>query len=284
MKIFVKVWLGIGLLAIGFGIAILIVAAASGVSWRDVPTYSMDESFEGIESIDIQIGAGEVIIVEGDDFHVKADNIPKDSFQSHVTSDGTWVIKQDRDYIVDLFGVHFSIGQIAWWKDEFRPEVTITIPKDFTASEFSFEIGAGRADVETILAQKGRFTVGAGKIVIDQLNISEASDYEVGAGEMIINQMMVNNITVECGFGDVNMNGTVTGESSVECGVGSINLDLSGDLEDYSFRVENGIGSIRINNESYRNLQERNLLSGEARNSLDLECGVGSISIDIDNN
>jgi hypothetical protein len=279
MRTFVKVWLGIALLAIAFGIGILIISIASGASFHDVPTYSMEESYDGVKSVNIQIKVGEVHITEGDVFHINADNMPKDSLKVYVDDDGTWVIDENQNSFMDLFGLHFSANQLIWWRDDLKPKVTITVPRDFVAEDFTLDIGAGTAEAEAIRCAKGKFTVGAGTIQADLIEATDASDFEVGTGEMTINKMKVNNITVDCGVGDIRMEGIVTGDNKVECGVGNIEMDLSGRLEDYTFDVDSGIGRVRINDESYHNIKAQKISSDNAANSLDLDNGVGNITV-----
>jgi hypothetical protein len=281
MKTFGRVWLGIGLLAIGFGIGILVLSFASGASWRDVPTYSVDESYDGIDAIDAQIDFAEVNIVEGNGFHIKGENLPDKSLEAYV-SDGTWVIREDPDNIMDVFGLHFSMGQILWWKNDYQPVITITVPKDFAATDFSFEISAGSAEVENVNAVTGAFTVKAGRMKIDRIAVSDSSEFNVGTGDMIINQMKTNNINVDCGVGNVSMDGVVTGDNKINCGVGNIDMNLEGNVDDYSYEVESGIGRIKINDESYHNINDRRISSNGADNNLNLECGVGNITVVIE--
>ena len=95
MKTFVKVWLTIALLAIGFGIAILVICFAGGGSFKEVQTYSIEETYQGVKAVDIQVKVGEVHIVSGDEFGIKGENLTKDSLESYVKEDGTWVIHED---------------------------------------------------------------------------------------------------------------------------------------------------------------------------------------------
>jgi len=281
MKTFGKVWLGIGLLALGFGIVILALSFSNGGPWRDVPTYSVDESYDGIEAIDIQIGYGEVTIVQGDQFRIKAKNLPEDSFEAYVT-DKTWIIRKDPENFVDLFGKELSIRSLFWWKDDLKPEITITIPQDFVATNFFFDLAVGKAEIEEVHANKGRFSVEAGFIKINQIELTESSEYYVGTGGMIINQMKVNNITVDCGVGDVKMEGVITGDNAITCDVGNIEMYLSGNIEDYSFQVDSGIGRVKINEESYYNIDGKRIVSEGAVNKIRLESGVGSIAVEIE--
>lgn len=278
MKTFGKVWLGIGLLAIAFGIGILVLNIGIGASRSNIPTYSMDESFNDIESIDIQIAFGEVIIKEGDEFHIEADNVLDDEFKAYV-SDGTWIIEDASDNIMDLFGMRFSVNQLFWWKDDLRPEFTITIPKDFVAKDFSLLLSAGTADVDAIRADQGSFEVKAGTLKINELDISESSEYNVGTGEMIIKQINANNIAVEGGVGSINMDGIITGDSSVNCGIGAVYLNISGNVEEYSFDIESGIGNIKINEKSYHLVNERKIKTEGAIHTLKLENGIGDITV-----
>ena len=93
MKTFAKVWLGIALIAIGFGVAILVIAIASGASFEDIPTFSYEESYSDVTGIDMDIEYGEVKIVEGDTFSINARRLPENGLESYVDVDGIWVIK-----------------------------------------------------------------------------------------------------------------------------------------------------------------------------------------------
>ena len=156
MKTFGKVWLGIGLLAIVFGFGILMLGVGSGANWRDIPTYSMDESYDGINSLDIKIAYGKVNIVEGNEFHIKADHLPDDSLKAYVT-DGTWIVKESQNNFMDLLGLKLSVGQLVWWKNDLQPEITITVPRGFIANDFKFDISAGSAEIEAVRPIPDRF-------------------------------------------------------------------------------------------------------------------------------
>ncbi|MDF2611805.1 MAG: hypothetical protein K0R92_3279, partial [Lachnospiraceae bacterium] len=275
------VWLSIGLIAIAFGIGLLILSFFTGVSWNDIPTYSMEESYEGIEGIDIQMGYGEVNIVQGNEFHVKADNMPEDGFETYVTDDRIWVIKENTEGFMNLFGLKFPISQLVWWKDDLQPEITITVPQNFTATEFNLDLAAGDAEVEAVRANRGTFSVEAGRMEIKEITITDSADYSVSTGEMIIKEMKVNNINVDCGVGSVKMEGSISGDNYVECGVGDIDMDLTGDARDYNFNVESGIGRIKINEDSYHSIDDRKITTEGAVNYLSLECGIGDITVSI---
>jgi hypothetical protein len=278
MKSFFKVWLSIALLAIVFGIVILIIMVGSGADLRDIPTYSLEESYDGIDKIDMEIGYGDVKILKGDTFSIDAENLIDESMESYV-SDGTWIIKEDEDYF-NVFGMRFSLRQMIRWNDDFTPRITITIPEDFVAENISINIGAGSVQAEEIQAENGNFEVDAGRLEINHLIVNEKSGYNVGAGEMILKNIEVNDITVDCGVGDVVIDGMITGDNKIECGVGEVELNVIGEEEDYSYEVNSGIGNVTINNNSFNNMSNHIIKNDEADNYFYLDCGIGNIIVE----
>ena len=115
---------------------------------------------------------------------------------------------------------------------------------------------------------------GAGILTITNSNFNNA-DIDGGAGKITINSSTLNNLDMDAGVGEVEIEANITGDSEINCGVGEVNITLLGNKDDYSIRTEKGIGSIKINNEN----QESNSVYGNGSNKIELEGGVGSISV-----
>ncbi len=282
MKTFAKIWLGIALIAIGIGVAILVIAVASGASFEDVPTFSYEESYADVTGIDLDIEYGEVNIVVGDSFTIDAKRLPENGLESFVDTDGTWVVRQDsenRDF-VNIFGLHFSVGNVFGWGENRAPEITITLPKNFVADNISLTIKAGDVEVDEIHAITGDFNVSAGRLVVKELDIARESEYIIGAGQMTLNNVMVKDITVDCGVGDVMISGDVSGDNKIICNVGNVELDLDGEESDYSYDISASIGNIDIDNNSYHSISNRVINNDDAQNNLSLTCEIGNISVD----
>ncbi len=282
MKTFTKVWLGVALIAIGIGAAILVIAIVSGASLKDLPTMSYEESYSDVTSIDMDIEYGEVKLVKGDIFSIDATQIPENGLESYVDTDGTWVIRQDiEDHnSMDFFGIHFSMGHIWSWNRDLNPRITITVPRDFVAEDISLVIKAGDVQVDRIQATTGSFNVSAGRLVVEELNITEDSNYIIGAGSIDLKNVTVRNITVDCGVGDIAIEGNVFGDNEVTCNVGSVKMDINGNKEDYSYDISSSIGNIDIDNNSYHNISKRMINNDDAENNLSLNCEIGKISVD----
>ncbi len=282
MKTFTRIWLGIALFAIGIGTILLIITGISGVSIPYLATVSYQDTYSDVTSIDMEITFGEVKIIEGDTFSIKGERVPENSLESYVDEDGTWVIRQNMDHmnLVDFMGLDLSVGNFLHWKGARTSTITITVPHNFVADDISVEIKAGEVEAERILAETGSFHVSTGRLVIDELDIDEESDYRIGAGSMLLNKVSVKNITVDCGVGEVVIRGKVIGDNEVSCDIGSVEMYLEGEKDDYSYDISASIGNIDIDNNSYHGISERYINNDDTDNSIALNCDIGNISID----
>lgn len=285
MKTFAKVWISIGLIAIVIGLGVLVVAIASGARINDIgkynemETYSMQESYDGVESIQMEVGYGEVKVVVGETFSIDARNMLDEELESYV-SDGVWFIKENNDHAFNHWGLRNTIRNIVNWDYDMAPNITVTIPKDFVADEFELHVGAGEVVADKIQANTGKFGVDAGRLAVDHIVITEKSTYTVGAGEMDINQMEAKNITVDCGVGAVTIEGTLTGDNDIKCGVGDVSLELTGSEKDYSYDVNAGLGEVSIDGDNFHDVSNRSIKNDDAQNYLNLDCGIGKISVE----
>ena len=279
MKKFAKIWLYISLLSIAFGVVIVIAAMIAGSRWRTpIDTISLKETYDNVESLNFNFNYGRVYIKEGDSFSISAENVPETAFNSYV-SNGVWYIKEKYGILINVFGKSIRIDRWFDWDFEKNARtITVTLPKDFIANECNLTIGAGEVDIEAINAKKGTFSVGAGKVNIDKLSITEKSDYEVGAGSMYINKISAVNTEIECGIGEISISGELKGYNNIQCGIGHIKININGHESDYSYDLEAGLGNIVINNRRYHGMNTS--INNNTDNRLELECGIGSIEID----
>lgn len=284
MKSFLRVWLGIAIISIGLGIGLLIVAVCSGVRWEDAwneqSTFTtMEQSYEGVEKLDLNISYGEVKIVSGNNFSISAENIVEDELNSNVEN-GVWYIKEDDTKYSKFFGISFPVRKFFSFGDHFTPKITVTLPEGFTADSIILKVGAGTLDADSINSETGEFTVDAGKMQINELSVAKESTYNVGAGEMVIKEANIGNIIVDCGVGNVEIDGSVYGDNNIKSGVGKVDLSLQGSVEEYSYDISCGIGDIDIDGDSYHNINGKVIDNNSADNRLNLNCGIGNISVD----
>lgn len=123
---------------------------------------------------------------------------------------------------------------------------------------------------------------GGGSIV---LTIPEGMKFEevqleVGAGEAWIDQLKVDYLNVEVGAGEANFGYLDAKTMDAEVGVGELSAQLAGSESDYNYKIESGIGEIEIGDNSYGGFaRSQNITNPGAERSIDMECGIGSVSI-----
>ncbi len=277
MKAFGKVWLGIGLISIGLGLSLLFVASITGASWRKASTFSYNESYEGVKSLDFRLNYGEISIVEGDQFRIDAYGLYGEyDFDSRVVN-GVWVIEDIGVDNINVFG--FKLPIIFRFGKNDAPDIVITIPEDFTAEDIRIRLGAGLLAAENLRSKTGSFQVDAGKMTIDHLNITDKSDYSVGAGYMQLKDVNVKDIIVQCGLGYIEMDGKVIGDNTIRCDVGRINMDLIGDKNNYAFEIDSDIGNVIMNGREYHNTTVKKTGNEKAEGSFLLDCSIGNITL-----
>jgi hypothetical protein len=278
MKTFLRIWLSISLIAIGFGIGLVVIATAVGGSLKNTPTFSLNESYEGVKKLDMDISYGSVKLVVGDEFSISAENFPEDTLESYVT-DGIWVIEDNNNNYMNLFGWKLPIGDLIRWDDRY-PKIIVTIPDDFVADDISLHIDAGTVEAESINTITGDFSVDAGKMVIQQLAVSGKSSYHVGAGDMVLKNIEAEDITVECSVGNIEIDGVIAGNNDITCDVGNVSLNLDADKDEYSYEVNSDIGNVMIDGKKYNGIGNEIINNKETDNALNLKCDIGSISVE----
>lgn len=279
MRTFTKVWIGIALMAFGFGIAILGIAFVIGNNKGRTPfeETSFQESYKDVASIDLQVCYGKVIVNKGDTFSIEATHVVKDSIKSYVEN-GTWHIEEDPYNNRNLFGFNISLGNIGFWNRDYNPTIVVTVPESFEAESFDIDVDAGDVQIESLISKDGTISVGAGRLNVDHIKIDNSSSYRVDAGKMTLNDVELKDISLDCGVGQININGVVTGNNDLSCDVGKIELSLKGSSKDYSYDISTDIGKVMIDGRSYYN--EITTIDNETGNSLNLTCGVGKITVD----
>lgn len=244
MKKFTKVSLIIATIFIAIGVVCLVVAAALGLTWSTFGDMVRDGKFnfgtdsfyreemkgstaeidESCNNLDIEFGAGALNISYGDVETIQITQEDVVNYECYV-KDNTLHIEG---------GMKVGIMQDSGTID-------IVIPKGMTFHEVDIEVGAGKADIDGVIANQ--------------------FDIEVGAG-----QANVTNLDVK--------------EFNAETGAGQLEAELFGKEEDYSYKLECGIGEIRVGNNSYGGLGgAKSLTNPDAERFMNVECGVGQINL-----
>lgn len=120
------------------------------------------------------------------------------------------------------------------------------------------------------------------EVLVPQDYQFEKISVDMGAAECRMDGLHTSKLDIDTGVGAVTFNGTVTGNVELETGVGDVTLNLTGSESDYNYKIECGVGSIRVGDSRYTTLSHENHINNNAPYTMELECGVGNITVSFD--
>ncbi len=97
----------------------------------------------------------------------------------------------------------------------------------------------------------------------------------IGAGKLMVEDVDLSNIDLDLGIGKATIESKITGKNTIECGVGKVILNLGLSSDDYTFKMEKGIGNITLNGKKVSD----DSTIGNGLNTLNVDSGIGKIEI-----
>lgn len=200
-----------------------------------------------ISELEINIGAAELIITNGEQFSLSA-NL--------------------EDLKVEQRNGCLSIHETIQFGNNYNGAVIrLSIPEDHVFERMSIFSGAGKLQVSTLSCQSLALNLGAGQAVFGKLTAEKNAMISTGAGELSIEDGALSNLDLDMGVGKVILKSRLSGESELDQGVGEADLILIGAAEDYKIHVNKGVGSAVIDGKQV---------------SDDTTCGSGPAEVEID--
>ena len=228
------------------------------------PDENISEAMQGtkfenvdITKLDIEIGASNLTIKQGESLAVETNNKDIEIEQN----EGILHIKQKNTK----------------WHINKEPKSTLIlyIPEEVEIKNAIIQMGAGNITIENLNTDSLDLQLGAGKTEINDLIVNNNCNIDGGAGAIIIKNSKINNLDFDLGVGEVNLEAGLTGRSEIDAGVGSLKLNLLGEKEQYKIHAEKGIGQITIDGKDIKN----DTTVGEGENYIDIDGGIGEIII-----
>lgn len=125
--------------------------------------------------------------------------------------------------------------------------------------------------------------VNAGTIYVEEINANSIT-LNIDAGEAMIQKFMADEAEFECGAGRIEAYGNVGKEIDVTCGAGEIFLNIDGHKEEYNYEIECGIGEVIVGDETHSGIKNIEKYSHNASKEMNIECGIGRISVEFKSN
>lgn len=279
MNKFIKVCLvtcagliGTGLIFGLIGVSMGGVAMANGtyVSWDEGEMFDHEDSFEHVERIQVEMDYGKVLLeaCDGDQVLVHADKVSS----HYVCKSENGVLRiEDKERRKRLFGINKE-----------KKELIIQVPRELEWESAELTIGAGEMTAEDLRAGKVEIDVGAGEFYGINIQASEELDMENGVGSISLEKIETEKLDINCGIGGILVDGKINGDSYIKNGIGSVELTVSGKQRDYNYQVGTGIGSVKINGNSFGELSASTNLNNGADKTFQIDCGIGRIDLYLD--
>lgn len=242
-------------------IASIVFGAVSIVGWiggigksavGDNQTYTPEGE---INSLEVEIGAAEFKIAEGEIFKVES-NL---KWLDVKVSGGTLVLHEKQKNNADYDGA----------------VLTIYIPEDFVFSDANINTRAGKLTVERLSAGTLHLLLGAGEAIINNLTVTSLAEIEGGAGSVSILGGSIKDLDLEMGVGKLDLDASLLGDSELDLGVGEVKIALQGGRDSYTLEINKAIGSIKIDGESLSS--SRTIGNGER--TVEINGGIGDIDV-----
>lgn len=243
---------------------ILTIFAGLGIFFNVKEAITNTENFEEvidnypieeITNLDIEINYSKLEIKNGDTFKIECNNekiyTEKKGNKIEIKEKNNWFNKQETSNII------------------------IYIPENKIFERTEIEAGAGEINIDKLQTNNLTFSIGAGKVQINELEVFEKAEIEGGAGKADIISGELHNLDLEMGLGELNLTTKLIGNNVIEQGIGKLSINLTDNIENYKIRTSKGLGSITIDGNE---VQDGNTY-GNGENNIRIEGGMGAIEI-----
>ena len=163
-----------------------------------------------------------------------------------------------------------------WFLNNENQDVIVYLPEDTELEKVKINSGAGKIIIENLVTENLTFELGAGEAEIQNIKVLSNAEIEGGAGKLTVETGTINNLDLDMGVGEVKIKAKLTGRNEINAGIGNLRLDIQGEKEEYSIKIDKGVGSIKldggeaINGEKY----------GNGENSIEIDGGIGKIDVE----
>lgn len=223
-------------------------------------------------SVDIKFGKVEVTDSDSDQIEIRVDAPKRYQYECRL-EDGQARLSDQTAHSI------WNNGMLA----EEKIKVTIAIPEGKAFEEVAFATNAGKIEIShAIFADEVEFEVDAGELTAEQVTAGDEFLATVDAGRIEIERFDACTLEVGCGLGEVELCGKVLEGLDADCGMGRIALKLLGRRGDYDYTISCGLGMVTLNGTNYSALGTDKEIDNGAGNEVNLKCGIGEITVEVE--
>ena len=236
----------------------------------------IEQEFDNVENLNLSLGIYRVLIESDSSINKVKVTAKKPIYKQGGKdinkldinySNGNLVIEQNQE------GKSFNVGNLNL--DNLKGEILIKVPESFNINKINIENGVGLIEVKgvklnTLDIDCGTSSVTASNLIMNNCYVSG------GTGSNKFTNTTTDILKVDSGTGSAYYSGDILDKANISTGTNKVELELNGKEDVYNFDIETGLGSIKINDKSYK--KEINLNSNADR-GITVETGTGSVNI-----
>lgn len=211
---------------------------------REETTQSV--SVEGIEEIDLNISAGEVIIRTSRE----ATEITLESSEIHRGDIREYRIVMDTDNGILKISEERTKNVLEDWFRQSSLIATLTIPIEMSLKEMTLKTNFGRVEIADLITEKIIAETNAGELLLKKVD-ARAIDLKTDLGAVTLEDCVIGGGRAATEAGAVEFKGMLKGTLDVSTDVGAVEITLQQPKENVGYDLSSDMGSIQIDREEY---------------------------------
>lgn len=255
--------LAVGIVAGVLRLGLLIITSVADINIERIDeTYTFNAA--DIESVYMNNSAADVTTeyYSEDEISVIATNVPK-NFKCTTDTKGTLTITNSK---IKTTFLGFSSK---------APKIILRLPQDFKLKNLELNGGVGDIilsglKIDTLTINGGVGDIDAGGLSVDVFS------FDGGVGDFDMKNCDINKSSINGGVGDIEIENSVLRDIDIDNGIGDIEIEINGDINDYSFDIDGGLGGIKINDRKPSYYKDNH-----GKYKISCDNGVGDIEITI---
>lgn len=154
--------------------------------------------------------------------------------------------------------------------------IRITVPKETRFKSLFVDCSHERVTMERFHTAYFEMHGGIGETKVSNVN-AEKVHLEIGSGDARFEECVFSDTNITGGMGEIIFDGKLLGSTMLRGSMGEVEMDLDNSIKEYEIRIDDGMGCVYLNEKEYSGSVK---LGENAKNQMEIDAGVGDISVD----
>lgn len=254
---------------------------------------TVKEELQEFQSISVDTNYQEVVLKEGETFHIAYSYNSEYSELSHEIENGTLVITEERkdkvglsNDLLDIINGTEGVGviEITYPKQTAFRDVRIVSDmgeveaENFYSNNLQVAVDLGSIDLKEINVQTLQVRAAAGDVSLSN-GSADRAELELDLGSLETENWNTKGLVADLSGGEADLNGVFLGETNIDCDLGSIELQVLDSKDNYSYQIDVDLGDIHVDG---KKVKSGSSVNKNVENKIDLNAGAGDIKLNFE--